>query len=217
MKKPGPLLQNLNMEVKSLIVGPLQTNCYFLIKKSKTIIIDPGDEGERICGFIQNHSLEPSLILATHGHLDHVNGIRKIQELYPIPFYLHSKDTPLLGLGGDFFQHPVEIPSPTGFLDDLSSLTWEGEKIEIIYTPGHSPGSLTFRVKNFLFTGDTLFQGSVGRWDLPGGDETLLQKSLRNLLSFPDELLVFPGHGTTSSLGREKRENPFLLSLSQVS
>ena len=206
------------MKVESLTVGPLQTNCYLLIKDKSTLIIDPGDEGERISQFIRHYSLTPSLILATHGHLDHVNGVRKIQETFPLPFYLHSQDIPLLGVGkdtwGDLFLDNIDVPSPTKFIDDLDSIEWEDETIEIIHTPGHSPGSVTLRVGNFLFTGDTLFQGSVGRWDLPGGDEVTLQQSLKKLSALPDELLVFPGHGQTSSLQKEKQTNPFLLSLS---
>lgn len=215
MKRPGlPLLISLpkgKMEVKKITVGIFQTNCYLVKKGNSSFIIDPGDEGERIIEWIEEEGISPSFILNTHAHLDHIGAVKFLQERLRIPFYIHQEEKEiLLNPGSNFFPLSSYSPlSPDGWLEE-GNLKWKEGWIEILHTPGHTPGSICIRVENLLFTGDTLFKESVGRCDLPGGDEEKLRRSLERLKKLPDEWEVFPGHGPSSLLGEEKKNNPYL-------
>lgn len=161
--------------------------------------------------------LSPQAILLTHAHPDHIGALSSLAGHYRIPTYLHSAEQPmleyapafamLLGLGA------IAIPARINYFDSQSLLSLSNFEVEIIFTPGHSPGSVCYRLADKIFTGDTLFKGGVGRVDLPGGSYPQLQNSLRQLYRLPEELQVYPGHGPATDLGSEKLTNPYFLEL----
>lgn len=198
-------------------VGGLQTNCYILKPNdsSDCAVIDPGGEPQRIIELITAAELTLRYLLCTHGHADHTGGVALLREDLGGQFFLDSRDTfysedpPgwLVGALGGF----TEPPAP-----DLKAgtLVLGSSKIEFIHTPGHTPGSTCFLFEGMVFTGDTLFQGSIGRYDLPGGDGKKELESIRDrLLVLPDDTPVFPGHGPSSTIGEERRSNPYLVGL----
>jgi hydroxyacylglutathione hydrolase len=204
------------VEVHTLVVGALQTNCYILSAQGESIIIDPGDEGERILRLINDLGTRPTRIIATHTHFDHVLAVSTIRKKLNVPFLIHRDDLPLL----ESMQSRVrqfmgfEVPPPPsvdGFLKDGQILTLGNEKIRVLHTPGHSPGSLSISTDETVFTGDALFNQSIGRTDLPGGDlKTLLRSIREKLFKLDDETAVYPGHGPETTIGDEKLANPFV-------
>lgn len=206
------------MFLESFPVGPFQCNCSVLAceETRSAVVIDPGEEAERIVALLTEHDLKPLFILHTHAHLDHVGGTDALQKAKGGETCLHEDDMPLcqhLALQAELFGLP-EPTTPTidRFLKDGDRLSFGRESIDVLHTPGHTPGSLCFFISNIgLWTGDTLFAGSVGRTDLWGGSHPTLIGSIRKkLLSFPTDTLVYPGHGRSTAIGLEKERNPFL-------
>jgi len=206
------------MILECLTVGPFQENCYLIGDEKSRVgaIIDPGDEGDLIVKAAERLGLKFKFILNTHAHLDHIGAVDQIKNHFRIPFYLHPSEKPVLesvpmqatmfGLG------PMKVPTVDTWYDMTSPLLMGGLNIELIPTPGHTPGgiSLLIRDEGILLAGDTLFNGSIGRTDLPGGDfETLLRSIKDSLFLLPDETLVYPGHGPETTIGYEKLHNPF--------
>ena len=200
------------MERLTIQVGGFEVNCSILSENGKAWIVDPGQEAERIIDLLAKKGLEPAAILLTHGHFDHISGIPGLLKKFPdLPVYVHEKDMPMFG-------HPLNQlpPEYTSFarprnlktLDKLEGL----EGLEILETPGHTPGGVCyyFPKDKLLLSGDTLFAGSVGRTDLPGGDMATLMDSLKKLTALPDDTLVIPGHGPHTTIAAEKLGNPFL-------
>ena len=171
--------------IKRIIVGPLETNCYLVAdeKTKEAVIIDPGDESEKIFSAIRQEKLKPKFILLTHNHPDHTGALKKIKDNFNIE---------CLDVG------------------DGDKLELGNLKIEVLATTGHSEESVCFIVDNLIFSGDTLFKQGIGRTDLEGGDYNQIQKSLKRLMEFPDNFKVFPGHGPETTIGEEKANNPFL-------
>jgi hydroxyacylglutathione hydrolase len=208
------------MFVETIPVGALQVNCYILGCETtrQAIVVDPGDEAEAILAMLGQHGLTLKRILATHGHFDHLLACRELQERTGAPFYLHPADRPLVAtlrrtcmawLGYD----PGPTPDITGDLTPSEIIRAGDIALEVRHTPGHSPGSVTLvdHVVRRAFTGDALFAGSIGRTDLPGGDMRTLLASIRaQILSLPDDYAVHSGHGENSTVGDERRGNPFL-------
>ena len=200
------------MERLTIQVGGFEVNCSILSENGKAWIVDPGQEADRIIDLLAKKGLEPAGVLLTHGHFDHISGIPGLLEKFPaLPIYIHEKDA--LMFGHPLNQLPPEYPSfakPHNLktLDKLKGL----EGLEIVETPGHTPGGVCyyFPKDKLLLSGDTLFAGSVGRTDLPGGDMATLMASLRSLKALPPETLVVPGHGPETTLAREFASNPFL-------
>lgn len=205
------------MTLKTLVVGPLGTNCYILgcSETGKAAIIDPGDEAERILEAVRAESLTPDCIINTHAHIDHTAAVQAIKEAAGIPFHLHEGDQTLLKnlpaqamAFGLSYSGTAEADS---FLEDGQKLMVGQLEIEVLHTPGHSPGSVSFLVGEALIVGDTLFAGSIGRTDLPGGSfETLIASVKTRLFGLADETIAYPGHGPETTIGEEKRSNPFL-------
>ena len=202
------------MERLTIQVGSFDVNCSILSEAGKAWIVDPGQEADRIVALLEKKGLEPAAILLTHAHFDHIGGVPGLLARYPdLPVFVHEKDTVMFG--HPMNQLPPDYPS-TGSLKGLKSLrglrSIEGLEVEIIETPGHTPGGVCyhFPAAKLLLSGDTLFAGSVGRTDLPGGDMATLMDSIRKLTSVPDDTLVIPGHGPHTTIAAEKAGNPFL-------
>ena len=199
------------MKVKLLRVGPIGTNCYILEDDQTNLaaVIDPGDEPELIQEALEKEGVEVRYLLLTHGHYDHTTAVPALHRVYPqADIYIHQADAN--GAGSTLF--PL-----TGEVDDLK-LYDEGDvirlgdhEIQVLHTPGHSPGSVTLKVEDVLFTGDTLFAGSCGRTDLRGGSYEQIMQSLQRLGELKGDFHVCPGHEATSTLERERRSNPFLM------
>lgn len=198
------------MKVKLLRVGPIGTNCYILEDDQTNLaaVIDPGDEPELIQEALEKEGVEVRYLLLTHGHYDHTTAVPALHRVYPqADIYIHQADAN--GAGSTLF--PL-----TGEVDDLK-LYDEGDvirlgdhEIQVLHTPGHSPGSVTLKVEDVLFTGDTLFAGSCGRTDLRGGSYEEIMSSLNRLGHLEGDFHVCPGHDRTSTLERERQYNPFL-------
>lgn len=208
------------MILESFPVGPLACNCTILGDEEtrEAIVIDPGDNVTRIHKRLTEQGLKLKQILVTHGHIDHVGGALKLKRLTGAPIYLNENDLPQLemmdtqaawvGLG----RVPETAPPDEG-LDEGQIVGLENYPARVLHTPGHTQGSicLHFAPLNLLIAGDTLFAGSIGRTDFPGGDFDQIMASLRTrLLALPDETRVLPGHGPTTTIGEERRLNPFL-------
>jgi glyoxylase-like metal-dependent hydrolase (beta-lactamase superfamily II) len=205
------------IEFHTFHLGPLDNNTYILTCSATrdTAVVDAGFEPERVIDFVRRHDLPVRLLLATHAHYDHVCGMREVAEAVGGEFWLHPADRPLLERlseqGAMFGFPPAEPPGPVHDLADGQRITLGAETLEVIHTPGHSPGSVTFHWGDELWAGDVLFAGSIGRTDLPGGSFEALERSIRGRL-FPlgDGARVHPGHGPGTTLGRERRDNPFV-------
>ncbi|MFO7986723.1 MAG: MBL fold metallo-hydrolase [Desulfatiglandaceae bacterium] len=186
--------------LRKLVVGPYQANCYILGSKSNKegAVIDPGDETFRIVKEISKLGLTIRYILLTHGHMDHTGAVAELRRITQAPVCIQSLDA--AGLG---FQ-------PDMRLYDDQKIPLGGFHLSVLHTPGHSPGGVCFHAPGVVFTGDTLFAGSIGRTDLPGGDHALLLKGVKEKI-FPlgDTLRVYPGHGPVTTIGRERKTNPF--------
>jgi len=198
--------------VDTLEVGPLGANCYIIthVPSKDTCLIDPGGEPGRIKDFIKKNGLKPKFIINTHGHGDHILG----NGYFGIPIYIHrlEKDfltDPSLNLSGAFGAS-IKTPEASKLLEDGEKVYLNDLELEILHTPGHTPGGISIKLDGVVFTGDTLFAGSVGRTDLPDGDGEVLLGSIRKkLFTLDDDTVVYPGHGQESTIGIEKESNPF--------
>jgi len=210
------------IKVKVFTFSPIQENTYVLYNEDKkAIIIDPGcyfpAEKEQLHQFIQTNELEVVKLLNTHCHLDHVFGNKWVYETFRTPLHIHPDEEAMLKmapLSGDKWGLPFEnYQGPLQFLHPGDTVLLGNDALKVIFAPGHSPASICFYSESqaFLIGGDVLFRESIGRTDLPGGNHALLLQSIRNnLFVLPDEVKVFPGHGLTTTIGYEKRNNPFL-------
>lgn len=205
------------MNYEMLAVGPLETNCYVVYCQDslECAVVDPGADADRIFQLIARKSLKPALILNTHGHIDHIGANKDIKEKFNIPLYIHSADSPMLENVQQsemaIFLGAMDSPSPDHLLNDGDKIKIGESFLRVIHTPGHSPGSVSFLGDGFLLSGDTLFFGGVGRTDLPGGSWEDMESSIKNkILTMPDEMIVLPGHGPFTTVGQEKRANPFI-------
>ncbi len=207
------------MKIETITVGPIDVNCYILYceRHKAAIIVDPGDSSRRIIDFLTSRDLAPKLIVNTHCHPDHTGAVAAITSHYEIPFLCHQDDQWMVNDEGMIqLAHYYGLkPTP-----ENDAVVEDGENIDlcddfrivVIHTPGHTPGGICLLANGrHLLTGDTLFQGSVGRSDLKGGNHDQLLRSIRErLFTLPDDVIVYPGHGDTSTIGFEKEHNPFL-------
>ena len=206
------------MILESLCLGPFQVNCYILASgnNSKAIIIDPGDEEKKIRRVLEIQRLEPALIINTHGHIDHIG----CNDKFGVPIYIHRLDLamlkdPKLNLSSFLHPSPYNIVSQIKEIEDREVIELGQMQLEVMHTPGHTPGGICLLLKKpqnkILFSGDTLFYQGIGRTDFPGADEGQLIKSIKEkLFKLPEDTIIYPGHGASSTIGQEKKNNPFL-------
>ena len=197
------------MLIKTLTVGQIETNCYVVTDENtlECAIIDPGDESNVILDYIEDHKLKPKYIFLTHGHFDHTMAVNAVREETGAVVCMNRKDAGAVLENAPFKFNP---PADTIYYKDGDRLTVGGLTFEVIETPGHTPGGVTLKCGDALFTGDTLFAGSCGRTDLYGGDMNELLRSLKRLADLPGNYEVYPGHMDSSTLDRERRYNYYI-------
>ena len=200
------------MILKSVPVGAYEENCYFLIDENtnEAVIFDPGAQEDLIFAVIERLNIKPVMVLLTHGHHDHVGGVEAVTEKFDIPFYISKNDDDMRNVADGLFG---DIPKANGYLKNGDVFKFgNGNVIKTIDTPGHTPGGVCFLAGDILITGDTLFNGSIGRSDFRGGDfNTLISSIKNNLLQLGDNIKAYPGHGPATSIGLEKRQNPYII------
>lgn len=206
-----------NLAIHRLSVGPLQVNC-FLVACQQTLeamVIDPGDEGDRILALADRQNFKVGMVVNTHCHFDHIGANRQVVAATGASLLIHAADLPLLQNARQHAQVyglAVESsPDPDRLLEHGDTFSVGNQNFRVIHVPGHSQGSICLLSDGHLFVGDVLFAGSIGRTDLPGGDFNLLVSGARkHLFSLPDETIVHPGHGPDTTIGQERRYNPFV-------
>ncbi len=209
------------MRIERLTVAPLGVNCYILIDDSPaseypSAVIDPGSEPQKIIEFIKKLGVKPVLILNTHGHLDHTGGVKALKKAFNASYLIHEADAGSEESIGELLVmmriYGAELPpEPDGFLTDNQILGVGGLAIEVMHTPGHTPGGVCFKVDDVVFSGDTLFAGGIGRTDFEGGSmEDIMASINKRLLVLDNDTRVLPGHGPETTIGREKAANPWL-------
>jgi len=213
-------------QVHYFTFSPFAENTYIIYDDTKEcIIVDPGcytpAERDELSQFISDNALTPVRLINTHCHLDHVFGNRYVADTYQLPLEIHEGELPVL----NSFPMTVQMygipatqqspdPDPNKFIKEGDTIRFGNTELEVRFTPGHSPASVSFYCanSNFIIGGDVLFQGSIGRTDLPGGDmDTLMQSIKREFLSLPDNVVVYSGHGNPTTIGQERKTNPFIL------
>ena len=201
------------MEIDRLIVGPLRTNCYILSEGRDCIVIDPGGDHDIIIGHLIKRNLTPSKILATHGHFDHILSVSEIKLKFDVPFFVSKKDVPIIEGFREFVRtyfgtDPGDPPVPEKDINNGDSFRIGSKSLRAVENPGHTPGSYSFMVDNTMFSGDFVFNGSIGRTDF-GGSYSEMSNSIRSLKKLESNVNIYPGHGESTTLEEEKKNNPF--------
>jgi hydroxyacylglutathione hydrolase len=205
--------------VRGIVVGVFAENAWVIGNRrtGEAIAIDPGDQPEEILAMARDMGVTIKLIANSHAHIDHILGVRGVQSATGSKFLLHQGDLEIArnaaGTAAGFLGRPVDPPpEPDAHPADGDEIDVDGVKLKVIHTPGHTPGSLSFYTEGMLFSGDTLFQGSIGRTDLPGGDyDEEMSSIIDKLLTLPDDTVVLPGHMRETRIGFERQANPFVL------
>jgi hydroxyacylglutathione hydrolase len=212
----------MSLDVQKLTVGPVAENCFLVRREGsdKLLVVDPGEEADRILAAIEQSGAEVEAILVTHCHFDHIGAVAPLAAATGAPVYCPQIELPVLADIMSYVPYPGFGPFDSYEADHAvaggETLELAGMELDVVFTPGHSPGHVTYVVRgeDAMFSGDVLFQGSVGRVDLPGGDGPTLIASIGNLLdTFPEQTVVHPGHMGITTLGAERASNPFLTSL----
>jgi hydroxyacylglutathione hydrolase len=202
-----------------LVVGPIQANCYVLgcERTKETAVIDPGGDVDKILMTLTKDKLRCVYIINTHGHFDHTGDNKRLKEVTGAKLVIHRADAPMIlhqGSNGSMWGMEVEdSPPPDSYVEERDVITFGDISLQVLHTPGHSPGGISLLSDKMVFVGDTLFAGSIGRTDLPGGDyETLIRSVKEKIFPLGDDVVIYPGHGPKTTVGREKRSNPFFAS-----
>ena len=207
------------MKIESVIVGPLQNNCYVVYdeKSLDAMVVDPGDEPERIIDVIEDRKLKVNYIICTHAHFDHIGAVPDIKEKTGAKLVIHKNDLELYSSAKDqasLWGYDLEpLPSPDMFVVEGDEMVIGSLKFKVLHTPGHSPGGICLYGEGIILTGDTVFAGSVGRTDFYGGSIEELKKSFKRIISLPLSVKIFPGHGDLSTVKEEKETNFFVQEL----
>lgn len=208
----------MEYKIIKLVVGQLQENCFILFDENKdAFIVDPGASSENIIETIEKNSLNIKYILLTHGHFDHVGAVASLAKKFKVPVYLSKKDRNFLETPNEVrassFGMEIEAGDVDVFVKENDEIPFSDGLIKVIETPGHTLGSVCYLFNNYLFAGDTLFNGSIGRTDFPESDHSLMIESLKKLKELDDEIYVLSGHGPESQMSYEKISNPYLRNL----
>jgi len=210
------------LNVKAFSLGPVQTNCYIISNKQKDcILFDPGEESSKIIKVIHSNQLKPKAIFLTHAHFDHIGAVEELRQQFDLPLYIHEKevswlDDPMKNGSGRYAELPnyiVQKPQDGHIIRQEQAFNVADMQFKAVFTPGHSPGSISyiFEEDGFAIVGDTLFEGSIGRTDLVGGSHEVLLKSIHEkLLCLPEDMIIYPGHGSYTTPAQEMDTNPFL-------
>ncbi len=204
------------MIIEKFVVGPLEVNCYVIADEGskEALIVDPGDEPDRIVEFVKEKGLTVNKIVYTHSHFDHVGGLPELKEATGAELMMHKEELPVYEAArhmAAFWGYEIDpLPKPDVLLSEGDSVTTGNLSFEVLHTPGHSPGGICLYGEGIVITGDTLFAGSVGRTDLEGGNMENLKKSFKRLMELPEDTQVLPGHGPETTIGQERRFNFFL-------
>jgi hydroxyacylglutathione hydrolase len=200
-----------------LVVGPLQVNCFILAdeKTKEAVVIDPGDDAQEILKIIGDKGFKVKYIVITHGHFDHVGANKALKDATGAELLIHEGDAPVMASASQhsqaFGMNTQSSPRADRYVKHGDIITAGEVSLKVLHTPGHSPGGISLLDQGMVFTGDSLFAGSIGRTDLPGGDLMTLIRSIKtNLMTLPDDTKVFCGHGPATTIGEERKENPFL-------
>jgi len=201
------------MKVELVVCGAYMENCYIVGNEIEVIIIDPGDNADRISSLIGNRKV--NYILNTHGHIDHIGAVTPLRKKYGCPFGIHIKEKlllsdPMRNLSG-FTGHSIIVDDADIYFNDNDEINFLDDKIHVLHTPGHTEGGVCFVFKNCVFSGDTLFNMSIGRTDFPGGSYEMIIKSIKEkIMKLDDGFTVYPGHMDETTIGFERKNNPFL-------
>lgn len=198
------------MIIKDVMAGVYDANCYIVMDEEtkEAIVLDPGGDGPKLEKIIEDMGAKVKYILLTHGHFDHVGGVEYLADRYKVPFYINKIDEELMEKDNSVYG---SIRKADGYLIEGDILNFGNETIKVLHTPGHTKGGVCFLIDDKCFTGDTLFQGSIGRTDFLGGDFKEIINSIKTkLLTLGDNVQVYPGHGPSSTIAFEKERNPFL-------
>jgi hydroxyacylglutathione hydrolase len=204
------------MEIKCIVSGKWEENCYIVSNEQDAVIIDPGGNFELIKEYISEHQYKVWAVINTHAHFDHIVSVADVVDEYKCPFYLHSADKRLLRSANLYMslfmgEAPIKVPAIDVEIDKTKlPIVFNTLSIEVLFTPGHTDGGVCFLINDHLFTGDTLMNGSIGRLDLPGGNKEKMKHSLQMIAELPGQLPIYPGHGGISTIGAELQSNePF--------
>ena len=209
------------MKIETITVGALEENCYLVIDETtnRAVLIDPGDEPERILEALHASGAALESIWITHAHFDHVGGLAGVLRAHPVPVYMHPLDTPLYAQAVDSaLRYGIRIETPPALDKGLDKGLEEGDRVKVgslelsvMHVPGHAPGHVAFYNDRVVFGGDCLFAGSIGNTSVEYGNRETLNASLLRIVALGDDLVVLPGHGRETTIGRERATNPFLL------
>jgi hydroxyacylglutathione hydrolase len=211
------------VKVSRLTVGPFEENCYLVVDEGarRGVLVDPGDEASRILHMVRESGAELEAIWLTHAHIDHIGAVAAVKREWDVPVYLHPADAPLYAAGAtqaSFYGLPFEQPdAPERTFADGDRVRVGGLEFEVLHAPGHSPGLVVFHGNGVVLAGDLLFAGSIGRTDLPLSSPADMEASLARVMrALSDEMVVHPGHGPATSIGRERATNPFVNGAARV-
>lgn len=199
------------MKLKTIPAGIYSANCHIIMddETKETAVIDPGGDAQDLIGAINDMGAQVKFILLTHGHVDHVGGAVELKQKFNVPLYISEEDYNICNTGEYIFGNISG--NVDEYIKENDTFNIGQKEIKTIHTPGHTPGGMCFLIDDMIFTGDTLFAGSIGRTDFVGGDFGTIIKSIKDkLMTLPDNITVLPGHGPKSTIGEERTHNPFL-------